>query len=104
MAVSKVVYGTTVLVDLTEDTVTADDLMLGTTAHDATGTLITGTIYPLHIYAKAEAPTEAFGNDGDIVLITSDTSAASVSETETEAGSTDTGSETEETDGNTGSD
>lgn len=100
------VYGTTVLVDLTEDTVTADDLMLGTTAHDATGALITGTIYPLHIYAKAEAPTEAFGNDGDIVLITSDTSAASVSETETEtnAGSTDTGSETEETDGNTGSD
>jgi len=43
MAVNKVVYGTTVLVDLTEDTVTADTLMQGYTAHDKSGALITGT-------------------------------------------------------------
>lgn len=43
MAVNKVVYGTTVLVDLTEDTVTADKLLLGYTAHDKSGALITGT-------------------------------------------------------------
>ena len=43
MAVSKVVYGATVLVDLTEDTVTADKLMAGYTAHDAAGNAVTGT-------------------------------------------------------------
>lgn len=43
MAVNKVVYGTTVLVDLTGDTVTADKLMQGYTAHDRSGALITGT-------------------------------------------------------------
>lgn len=43
MAVNKVVYGTTVLVDLTGDTVTADKLMQGYTAHDKSGALITGT-------------------------------------------------------------
>ena len=44
MAVNKVVYGTTVLVDLTEDTVTPDKLLKGETAHDASGQLITGTM------------------------------------------------------------
>lgn len=46
MAVNKVVYGTTVLVDLTEDTVTADKLLKGETAHDAAGEPITGTMEP----------------------------------------------------------
>lgn len=44
MAVNKVVYGTTVLVDLTEDTVTVDKLAKGITAHDKTGAKITGTL------------------------------------------------------------
>ena len=44
MAVNKVVYGTTVLVDLTGDTVTADKLLKGATAHDASGEPITGTM------------------------------------------------------------
>ena len=41
---NKVVFadGTTVI-DLTEDTVTADTLLNGTTAHDKTGNIITGT-------------------------------------------------------------
>ena len=46
MAVNKVVYGTTVLVDLTKDTVTADKLLKGETAHDAAGEPITGTMEP----------------------------------------------------------
>ena len=46
MAVNKVVYGTTVLVDLTKDTVTADKLLKGATAHDASGEPITGTMEP----------------------------------------------------------
>lgn len=44
MAVNKVVYGTTVLVDLTEDTVNASDLAEGITAHGANGELVTGSI------------------------------------------------------------
>ena len=44
MAVNKVVYGTTVLVDLTEDTVTAENLAKGMTAHNAAGEPITGTM------------------------------------------------------------
>ena len=46
MAVNKVVYETTVLVDLTGDTVTADKLLKGATAHDASGESITGTLEP----------------------------------------------------------
>ena len=43
MAVSKVVYGTETLIDLTEDTVTADKLASGYTAHGADGEPIVGT-------------------------------------------------------------
>ena len=43
MGINKVQYGNTVLIDLTSDTVTADKLMQGYTAHDRSGTLITGT-------------------------------------------------------------
>ena len=46
MAVNKVIYGHTVLVDLTEDTVTADKLLKGATAHNAAGEPITGTMEP----------------------------------------------------------
>lgn len=44
MAISKVVYGTTVLVDLTSDTVDAVHLAKGFTAHDAGGDLIVGAL------------------------------------------------------------
>ena len=44
MAVNKVIYGTTVLVDLTGDSVTPDKLLKGATAHDASGEQITGTM------------------------------------------------------------
>lgn len=41
--VNKVVYGSTTLIDLTTDTVTADKIIASYTAHDATGNVITGT-------------------------------------------------------------
>ena len=41
--VNKVQYGNQVLIDLTSDTVTADKILQGYTAHDASGTSITGT-------------------------------------------------------------
>lgn len=43
MGVSKVIYGNNTLIDLTGDTVTADKLMSGETAHGADGNPIVGT-------------------------------------------------------------
>lgn len=43
MGVSKVIYGGNTLIDLTNDTVSEDKLLKGTTAHDKSGEIITGT-------------------------------------------------------------
>ena len=40
--ISKVVYGGKTLIDLTADTVTADKILKGVTAHDKSGAIITG--------------------------------------------------------------
>lgn len=42
MAINKVIYGGNTLIDLTADTVSADKLAYGITAHDKSGTIITG--------------------------------------------------------------
>lgn len=41
--VNKIIYGGTTLIDLTQDTVTADKLAKNITAHDKSGAIITGT-------------------------------------------------------------
>lgn len=43
MAISKVIFGGDTLIDLTADTVTADQILKGKTAHGADGEVITGT-------------------------------------------------------------
>lgn len=43
MAYNKIVYGDTVLIDLTADTVTSDKILASYTAHDASGATVTGT-------------------------------------------------------------
>ena len=43
MAISKVVYGNETLIDISEDTITADDLAQGKTAHGSDGGPISGT-------------------------------------------------------------
>lgn len=43
MAINKVIYGGRTLIDLTGDTITADKLAEGVTAHDKSGAAITGT-------------------------------------------------------------
>ena len=53
MAVNKVVYGATVLVDLTEDTVSASDLAEGITAHSANGELVTGNLKENNLYSNS---------------------------------------------------
>lgn len=46
MEVNKVVYNGNTLIDLTSDTVTADKLLLNSTAHGADGKIILGTLRP----------------------------------------------------------
>jgi len=45
MAINKIVYNRQTLIDLTNDTVKAENLLKGCTAHQADGTLITGTLF-----------------------------------------------------------
>ena len=49
MAINKVVYGNDTLIDLTNDTVEASNLLEGETAHDRSGTPVTGTAKQGHI-------------------------------------------------------
>lgn len=44
---NKVIYDNKVIIDLTEDTVTSNDLCYGVTAHSADGTVITGNLQNL---------------------------------------------------------
>ena len=46
MAVNKVIYAGNTLIDLTQDTVSADKLLSGCTAHDSAGILIHGSYSP----------------------------------------------------------
>lgn len=62
MAVNKVVYGNTTLVDLTNDTVAANHLRSGYTAHDKSGQLITGTL------TQGEAGSVYQDENGYVVL------------------------------------
>lgn len=64
MAVNKVIYGTKTLVDLTSDTITADKLLKGYTAHDASGNIIEGSFdvgdhaHPVGSYCLLGVPTD----------------------------------------------
>lgn len=63
---NKVIYGGSTLIDLTTDTVTADTLLVGRTAHSASGELIVGTFdpYPVgSVYMSTEStnPATLFG-------------------------------------------
>ena len=58
----------TVLIDLTSDTVAADKLLSGYTAHDKTGSLITGSVSFINVYTGTTDPPSSLGNDGDIYL------------------------------------
>ena len=70
MPVSKVVYGGDTIIDLTGDTVTADSLQLGVTAHGANGNVITGTGL-LYTESADITPIEFDYNVGYIGLSTS---------------------------------
>lgn len=73
MAISKVVYGEETLIDLTEDTVDADSLALGISAHSSNGEPIVGLAPKTWTGTKAQYETEKSDIPfGTIVNITDD--------------------------------
>ena len=69
MAYNKVVYGGNVLIDLTEDTVSADKLLSGYTAHGKDGNSIIGNLDIQVFRVGADVPDSSIGNNGDLFLI-----------------------------------
>lgn len=69
MAVNKVVYNNETLIDLTNDTVTTNDLVKGVVAHDKSGTRINGALVVRTVYTGSETPSNSVGIDGDIYLV-----------------------------------
>lgn len=68
MAKNKVIYGGNVLIDLTNDTVNANALLSGYTAHDRAGDSINGAVSFVTYYTGSTAPSDSLGSDGDIYL------------------------------------
>lgn len=69
MAVNKVVYGANTLIDLSTDTLSASSQIAnGVTAHDRTGTRITGSLVFVTYYTGSSDPSSSLGSDGDIYL------------------------------------
>ncbi len=94
--INKIIYGNNTLLDLSEDTVSANKVFVGESFHlptgqrtigtatsDATaaandiisgetayvnGSKITGTLVIQHYYTGSTAPSSSLGNDGDIYL------------------------------------
>lgn len=66
MAVNKVTYGDTTLIDLTSDTVASGNLAKGYTAHNASGVTITGTLEYITYYSGTDDPDSSLGSDGDL--------------------------------------
>lgn len=68
MGVSKFVYEGSTKFDLTADTVAADKLLSGVTAHNAAGDPITGTIAIQKLLCGTAEPSSSLGDDGDIYI------------------------------------
>lgn len=66
MEANHVVVNGEPIVDLRSDTVSADKLIEGITAHDKTGGQITGTLAFATVYTGSGAPAASLGSDGDI--------------------------------------
>lgn len=69
MAVNKVVYDGSTLIDLSTDSLNAAaQLANGVTAHDRTGTRITGSLVFVTYYTGSSDPSSSLGSNGDIYL------------------------------------
>lgn len=63
---NKLEYFGTVKLDLSNDTVAANTMVSGTTAHDKSGAPITGALIVNRYYTGTADPSASLGNDGDI--------------------------------------
>lgn len=68
--INKVVFGGDTLIDLTSDTVDAEYLASGYTAHAADGSAVTGTLSFVTYHVSTSEPSSSDGSDGDIWLVT----------------------------------
>lgn len=69
MGVSKVVYGNDTLIDISEDTVSANNLLSGETAHNSSGTRVTGNV----VIPTDFVPASTGGTfEGDVTIDKSD--------------------------------
>lgn len=68
MAVNHVIINGETVVDLRNDTVSADKMLSGYTAHDKSGAKITGNVTFSTVYTGSGAPNAGIGSDGDIYL------------------------------------
>lgn len=69
MAVSKVALSSgTILIDLTGDSISAEKLLSGETAHAADGSTITGSLVINTVYTGSGDPSDSLGADGDLYL------------------------------------
>ena len=70
MAVNKVIYNGTTLIDLTSDTIEASDVRIGKTAHSANGDQVVGSLSVFTLYTGTDTPDASLGNDGDLYIVT----------------------------------
>ena len=68
MAVNHVIINGETVVDLRNDTVSADKLIKGITAHDKTGAAIMGTVSFATVYTGSGEPSSSLGEEGDLYL------------------------------------
>ena len=68
MAVNKVVYNGSTLIDLTDDTVTAASMISGATAHASDGSILNGTLVINKYYTGSADPPASLGSNGDLYL------------------------------------
>ena len=70
MAINKVEYAGRTLIDLTDTTATAEELLTGYGAYRKDGVWIDGSLVVQHYYTGTTAPSSSLGENGDIYLQT----------------------------------
>lgn len=68
MAVNHVIINGETVVDLRNDTVAADKMLSGYTAHDKSGNQVTGNVTFASVYTGSGEPSSSLGEEGDLYL------------------------------------
>lgn len=68
MAISKVIYGNRVLIDITDSTSEASNLLSGTIGYGANGSRIVGSCDPSVIVSGSGSAELISGNDYNVIL------------------------------------